>query len=357
MLGDSAELDRTIWELAASLAGWRADYAALGLLTIRWVGLASFAPGFSSHTVSLRMRMTLAVLMASVMTGAMPPNVPIRQMAVPELAWILTAEFLIGAALGLCVGLWIAAARSAGEWIALLSGLNMQTSYQPDWDGDSGELPTPIGRLFTLLGMVIFFAGRGPLHMMDLVAASLSWCPLGEGIRPIGLGGAAAIFDIVGEALAVSILVAWPIILALAIAQMAVGIATKSRSVALSWSLLAPTRLAIGMFLLAAGFVTASVSLKESQASWYAYVERSLVPAKANHVDQPEESDQPASGAAAAPGDKPVPAPGPNPAAEPGPEKGARTLFRPVGFDAEWNDLSKSRMTPFLAWGGGRDHG
>lgn len=310
MLADSAELDRTLWELAASLAGWRTDYAALCLLTIRWVGLTSFAPGFSSHTVSLRMRMTLAVLLASVMAGAMPANVPIRQMAAPELAWTLTAEFLVGAALGLCVSLWIAAARSAGEWVALLSGLNIQTSYQPDWDGDAGELPTPIGRLFTLLGMVIFFAGRGPLHMIDLVAASLSWCPLGEGIRPISVAGAASTFDIVGEALAVSILVAWPIILALAIAQMAVGIATKSRSVALSWSLLAPTRLAIGMFVLAAGFVMASVSLKESQASWYAYVERSLVPVRAQGEVKPADKDRPAPRQDAGSGDTPEPAGG-----------------------------------------------
>jgi|GEM_PF-2754839 len=278
MLADPAELDRSLWELASRLSGWQDDYTALSLLTIRWVGLTSFAPGFSSQTVSLRIRMALAVLMASVMSGVLPPAVPIRQMEMHESAWIMTSEFVIGAALGLCVSLWIAAARSAGEWIALLAGLNIQTTYQPDWDGDAGALPTPIGRLFTLLGMVIFFAGRGPLHMMDLVATSLRCCPLGQGIGPIGSAGAASIFDIVGEALAVSILVAWPIVLALAITQMAVGIATKSRSVALSWSLLAPTRLGIGMFVLAAGFGTASMSLRESSASWFAFVERSLVP-------------------------------------------------------------------------------
>lgn len=285
MLADPAELDRSLWELATRLAGWQDDYTALSLLTIRWVGLTTFAPGFSSQTVSLRIRMALAVLMASVMSGVLPQTMPIRQMAMHESAWVMTSEFVIGAALGLCVSLWIAAARSAGEWIALLAGLNIQTTYQPDWDGDAGELPTPIGRLFTLLGMVIFFAGRGPLHMMDLVATSLRCCPLGQGIGPISSEGAASIFDIVGEALAVSVLVAWPIVLALAIAQMAVGIATKSRSVALSWSLLAPTRLGIGMFVLAAGFVTASVSLKESSASWFAFVERSLMPTNPQRSD------------------------------------------------------------------------
>lgn len=283
MTADFSGLDQSLWALATRLGGWHDEYSAMSLLTIRWVGLTTFAPGFSSQMISLRIRMALAVLMASVMVGATPVDVPIGQMPMHEAIWILISEFIVGAALGLCVSLWISAARSTGEWIALLAGLNIQTTYQPDWDGDAGALPTPIGRLFTMLGLLVFFAGRGPLRMMDLIATSLRACPLGQGIGPIGSAGAGAIFGIVGEALAVSILVAWPIILALAVAQMAVGIATKSRSVALSWSLLAPTRLGIGMLLLAAGFATASASLTENYATWCAFVEGSL------HRPQPPE--------------------------------------------------------------------
>lgn len=292
MIADFSELDGTLWDLATRIGGWHDSYTALGLLTLRWVGLTSFAPGFSSQMVSLRIRMALAALMASVTYGATQHTVTLTGVQAHDLIRIVLSEFILGAALGLCVSLWIAAARSAGEWIAMLSGLNIQTTYQPDLDGDSGELTTPIGRMFSILGMFVFFAGRGPLRMLDLIDVSLRACPLGKGFGPITESGATAIFGIVGEALALSILVAWPIVLALAVAQMAVGIATKSRSVALSWSLLAPTRLGIGMLLLAAGFATASASLTDNFANWCVFVEESLEATNAS--DQASANEKPA---------------------------------------------------------------
>jgi len=283
-----SDLDQSLWDLASSIAGWETPSSATALLTIRWMGLAGFAPGVGSSMVSLRFRMALAVMLAALMAGGQSDVKSVHEGPYHEVAFLLCIEFVIGVILGLCVSLWIAAARSAGEWIALLAGLKVQTTYQPDWDGDAGESPSPVGRLFALLGMVVFFTGRGPLRLLDLMRASLEACPLGHGLAPLSQAKAESAFALLGEALSLSILAAWPIIMALSTAQLAVALATRTQSVALSWSLLAPTRLAVGMLILATGFASVTPGLTRSLDNWSLSVSETLRLMTAPPDHQPE---------------------------------------------------------------------
>lgn len=261
-------LDRWLWSISALIADWDAYPSVIALLTVRWIGLASFAPGFASATVGMRLRLALAVLLSGVMASTQQPEQGLNLSGWSDWALALTREFLIGTGLGLAVTMWISAARAAGEWVALVSGLNIQTTYQPDWDGDSGDTPTNVGRLFSLVGLVIFFAARGPLKLLDLMAGSIAMCPLGQGFTLIGQLQAEVAFGFVDEALALSILAAWPILLALVTAQMAFALATHTQSVALSWSLLAPTRLAIGLVIMATGLAGVAAGLTGTIAPW-----------------------------------------------------------------------------------------
>ena len=243
---------------------------------MRWIGLASFAPGFGSATVGMRIRLTLAVLLSGVMACGQEPVEGLTLAGWSDWAVALTREFLMGTGLGLAVALWISAARAAGELVALVSGVNIQTTYQPDWDGDSGDMPTNVGRLFSLVGLVIFFAARGPLRLLDLVSASIAMCPLGQGFTLIGQLQAEVAFGFLGEALALSILAAWPILLALVTAQMAFALATHTQSVALSWSLLAPTRLAIGLVIMATGLAGVAAGLSGTMEPWMEQTTRTM---------------------------------------------------------------------------------
>lgn len=270
------DLERWLWEIAAAIADWDAHPAVVPLLTVRWIGLVSFAPGFASAAVGMKLRLTLAILLSGVMAVGDLPLDDLSLVGWSDWAVALTREFLIGAGLGLAVLLWISAARAAGEWVALVSGVNIQSTYQPDWDGDSGDLPTDIGRLFSLLGMVTFFAARGPLRLLDLVSSSVAMCPLGQGFTLIGPIQAEVAFGLVGEALALSILAAWPILLALITAQVAIALATHTHSVALSWSLLAPTRLAIGLVIMATGLAGMAAGLTGTLEPWMEQTGRTM---------------------------------------------------------------------------------
>lgn len=264
----ASDIQSLFWELATLIAGWQLHPQATALLCMRWVGLVSFTPGLDTDTVGMRFRMALAVLLAGIMAPGIDPA------TLPDLDqktdWFiaLSYEFLIGTALGLSVSLWISAARSAGEWAALVSGLSMQTTYQPDMDGDPDAPPTAVGRLFAMLGLFLFFSGRGPMRLMDLVQASLKSCPPGAILAWPSLQMAEPLFGRVGEALALSVLAAWPIIVALTTAQIALALAIQTQSVLLSLSLMAPTRLAIGLIIIAAGLAGVATDLSGTLDNW-----------------------------------------------------------------------------------------
>ena len=86
----------------------------MALLTLRWIGLASFAPGVGSATVGFNFRITIAILLSGIMAVGEPPVLALTQASWAAWGLILVSEFVIGVGLGLAISLWIAAARSAG---------------------------------------------------------------------------------------------------------------------------------------------------------------------------------------------------------------------------------------------------
>ncbi|MFM1802866.1 MAG: flagellar biosynthetic protein FliR [Planctomycetota bacterium] len=264
----SPDFESLIWSVSALIADWGSLPALMAILTTRWIGMVSFTPGLGTETVGLRFRSVLAIFMAGVMAPGMDPDSVQLPNEVSGWLMMILAEFLIGALLGLSVSLWISAARSAGQWAALVSGLSMQTTYQPDMDGDAENPPTAVGRLFSMMGLFLFFSGRGPLRLLDLVDGSLSAWPPGTPLQWPTQLNAESLLRTVNEALALSILAAWPIIVALITAQIAVALAMRTQSLVLSLSLMAPTRLAAGLVILAAGLAGLSAGLAGTLDPW-----------------------------------------------------------------------------------------
>lgn len=257
-----------LWNFAAGIADWSAFPAATALLMLRWLGLATFAPAYGTETVGQKVRIVLAILLAGLMApGVRPPELPADN-DFAQWALMATGEFVIGAALGLSVSLWVSAARSAGEWVAMVAGFGSQSFFQPDWDGDSADPPSSMGRLFSILALAIFFTARGPLRLIDLVAASLQASPPGGSLAFPGPGQADAIFSGVGEALTLSFLAAWPILLAMLTTQIAVVLATNTQSVVLSLGILSPTRMAVALVIMAAGLGGFSAGFSGTLDHW-----------------------------------------------------------------------------------------
>lgn len=271
-----AESPEWIWEFASGIADWASFPVATALLTIRWIGLTSFGPGYSTETVGLKVRLMLAILLAGLMApGVVQPVLP-EFMGWQDWAVIAAGEFVMGAALGLSVSLWISAARSAGEWVAMVAGFSMQTLFQPDWDGDSADPPSSIGRLFSIMALAIFFTARGPLRLVDLVSASLQVGPLGNALMYPTKAHAEAILSGVGEALTLSVLAAWPILLAMITTQLAVILATNTQSVVLSLGILSPTRMGVALIILAAGLGGFSTGFSGTLGHWYEHTLKGL---------------------------------------------------------------------------------
>mgnify|MGYP003350602002 CR=1 FL=1 len=91
-----AENFEKFWELAAGIADWQNLPAATALLTIRWIGLATFAPGFSIQTIGFKLRFMLAIMLAGLMAPGSGNIIFSKCTGWPDWAMIATGEFIMG---------------------------------------------------------------------------------------------------------------------------------------------------------------------------------------------------------------------------------------------------------------------
>src|SRR5512143_2437207 len=92
------------------------------LVLLRVAGLAATAPGWGAVALGGRLRLALAVLVTAIVLPVVGPGLP-RFEGLPALAWAGLGEAATGAAMGLVLGLVVAAARQAGELIGTPAGL------------------------------------------------------------------------------------------------------------------------------------------------------------------------------------------------------------------------------------------
>jgi flagellar biosynthetic protein FliR len=140
--------------------------AAFLLVFARTGTMVMLLPGLGEQSVSPRLRLTIALVLAAVLlplhrsayhidTGALAPSIV-----------LLVEELLIGAILGLTARLTISALEVAGSVIAQQLGLGFVTTVDPS----QGEQGVIIGNFLTMLGITLFFA----TDMHHLVIAALN---------------------------------------------------------------------------------------------------------------------------------------------------------------------------------------
>jgi flagellar biosynthetic protein FliR len=140
--------------------------AAFLLVFARTGTMVMLLPGLGEQSLSPRLRLTIALVLAAVLlplhrsayhidTGALAPSIV-----------LLVEELLIGAILGLTARLTISALEVAGSVIAQQLGLGFVTTVDPS----QGEQGVIIGNFLTMLGITLFFA----TDMHHLVIAALN---------------------------------------------------------------------------------------------------------------------------------------------------------------------------------------
>jgi flagellar biosynthetic protein FliR len=140
--------------------------AAFLLVFARTGTMVMLLPGLGEQSLSSRLRLTIALVLAAVLLPLHRSAYHIDTSALAPSIVLLVEEILIGAILGLTARLTISALEVAGSVIAQQLGLGFVTTVDPS----QGEQGVIIGNFLTMLGITLFFA----TDMHHLVIAALN---------------------------------------------------------------------------------------------------------------------------------------------------------------------------------------
>jgi flagellar biosynthetic protein FliR len=152
--------------------------AAFMLVFARTGTMVMLLPGLGEQTISARLRLTIALVLAAVLLPLHRAAYQIDTSALAPTLVLLVGEILIGAVLGLTARLTISALDVAGSVIAQQLGLGFVTAIDPT----QGEQGVILGNFLTMLGITLFFATD--MHHLVIQALNDSYTLFAPGEVP-----------------------------------------------------------------------------------------------------------------------------------------------------------------------------
>jgi flagellar biosynthetic protein FliR len=161
--------------------------AAAFILVFTRVGtMLMLLPGLGELNVPVRIRLTVAVLMAAVLLPLHQSAYRLDLTSFGPLMAMLGEEMFIGAVLGLSVRLIMSSLQVAGAVIAQQMGLGFVTAVDPTL----GQQNVVVGNFLAMLGVTLIFATD--LHHLVIAALNDSYTLFAPGEVPL-LGDVAAL--------------------------------------------------------------------------------------------------------------------------------------------------------------------
>jgi flagellar biosynthetic protein FliR len=202
---------------SAQLEGW---LALLAFPMARILGFVGAAPVFGNNAVPRRIKLMVGLAI----TMGLLPVVPSPPEAIDSWAGILILfqQTLIGIAMGLVLRVVFAALDLMGEIISLQMGLSFATFFDPVAGGQTAV----VGEFLTLIATLVFLSLNGHLLMIDALARSFEWLPVSATLPH--KGGWLILARFGASIFASGLLMALPIVTALLITNIALGVLTRA---------------------------------------------------------------------------------------------------------------------------------
>jgi flagellar biosynthesis protein FliR len=226
----------------AQLQGW--------LVTFLWpfTRLSAFlvaAPLLGHSSIPNRVKIGLAALLTLIIAPGLPPLPD-----TPVMSWaglgILVEQMLIGLAMGLTMHILFAVVTAAGEYIGLQMGLAFATFFAPD----TGANTMVLARLLYMISLLLFLAFDGHLMVIEILAGTFIALPVGSS----GLNTDA--FELLARFASTifvsGLLLAWPLVAALLIINLSLGILNRAAPQLTVFSVGFPLTMMVGLVLLMA---------------------------------------------------------------------------------------------------------
>jgi flagellar biosynthetic protein FliR len=202
---------------SAQLDAW---LAAFLFPLARIFALLASAPFFNNVAQPQRIRLMVGLVITIALVPVLPP-MPV----VPAGSWvgfaIIVQQILIGLLLGFTLRIAFSAIDIAGDLIGMQMGLSFAVFYDPQNAGQTAVLSEFLG----LFAVLIFLALNGHLLTLSVLAESFKLLPIAA--TPFGAGGFASFLAWSSILFSAGLLLALPLIAALLIANLAMGVLAR----------------------------------------------------------------------------------------------------------------------------------
>lgn len=186
----------------------------------RIMGVLASAPVFNNAAQPNRIRLVAGLVITIALVPVLPP-----MPAIPPGSWVglavLAQQIIIGVLLGFTLRIAFAAIDVAGELIGMQMSLSFAVFYDPQNAGQTPVLSEFLGLLTTL----IFLAMNGHLLTLQVLAESFKLLPVSA--TPMHAGGFASFLAWSSTLFSAGLLLALPLIAALLIANLAMGVLAR----------------------------------------------------------------------------------------------------------------------------------
>jgi flagellar biosynthetic protein FliR len=218
---------------------------SVALLTMRLTVALGLSPAFTAYRVPASVRVALIVAIAALTCayrGALPAAA--GWVANPTLLVMpVLAEVFVGALLGLAVQVVLAALALAGRLMDVQTGFAIGSIFDPVTGASSNVL----GSIAGLLGISLFIIGDAHLQLVRLLSESIDVFPLGQ-FPPLSeplLPLLAA-----GSMFALGLALAAPLVAALLLTDLAMGVASRNMPQINVLLLAMPVKVIVGYLVL-----------------------------------------------------------------------------------------------------------
>lgn len=206
----------------------------------RILALLAAAPVLGNTAIPTRVKIGLGVFVTLVVAPAIGPLPKVEPVS-PEGLLILGQQIIIGLAMGFAMRIVFSAVEMAGEIAGLQMGLGFATFFSPRSDGST----LVVGKFLGLLATLVFLSVNGHLLMLSVLAESFNVFPISA--EPFSAGGWKMLADWGGKIFEAGLGLALPVVTALLIVNLALGILTRAAPQLNIFAVGFPITLMVGM--------------------------------------------------------------------------------------------------------------
>lgn len=203
---------------SAELNTWIAAF--LWPLT-RIIGMISVAPLFGNVSVPARVKIALGIMLALIISPTVPALPALDPMSLPGFL-ILVQQLIIGLAIGFAMRITFAGVEMAGEIIGMTMGLGFASFFDPQTRARSSA----ISQFLALLTLMIYLATNLHLVVLSTLAQTFELLPISGSF--VSAGGMLEVVKWGGRIFSAGVQLSLPIVAALLITNIALGILTRA---------------------------------------------------------------------------------------------------------------------------------